>query len=148
MQQRHPKLTKENFPFRTKEKSTTTHIPQTEHFSFQSMLYVHHNFGGPHRPAKAKVINHTILSYYLKTPTTFQFFQNQSDWSPEQPGNSTRHYSNFKTSKNIFSEYRETRFWLKSNRPPRQGKLYSHHKKPLKVINSCPLGARQILQSW
>ena len=53
----------------------TTHIPQTEHFSFQSMLYVHHNFGGPHGPAKAKVINHTILSYCLKMPTTFRFFR-------------------------------------------------------------------------
>ena len=31
-----------------REKLTTAHIPQTEHFSFQSMLYVHHNFGGPH----------------------------------------------------------------------------------------------------
>ena len=31
MQQRHPKLTKENFLFRIKEKSTTAHIPQTEH---------------------------------------------------------------------------------------------------------------------
>ena len=53
----------------------TTHIPQTEHFSFQSMLYVHHNFGGPHGPAKAKVIKHSILSYCLKMPTTFQIFR-------------------------------------------------------------------------
>ena len=66
------------------------------------MLYVHCNFGGPHGPAKAKFINHTILSYCIKTPTTFHIFQNQSDWSPEQPGNSTRHYSNFKTSKKNF----------------------------------------------
>ena len=48
-----------------------------------------------------------------------------------------------KTNKNIFSEYRDTRFWVKSNKPHRQEKRHNHHhEKPLKV-NPCSLGARQ-----
>ena len=50
MQQGHPHLTEENFLSDTEREVNDSTHSLTEHFSFQSMLYVHHNFGGPHGP--------------------------------------------------------------------------------------------------
>ena len=75
---RHLILTKENFLFRITEKLMTAHIPQTEHFSFQSMLYVHHNFGGPHGSKTNKNYD-TYMLPCLQNANNFPDFRNQSD---------------------------------------------------------------------
>ena len=43
-----------------------------------------------------------MLPCLRKCQTTFQIFRNQSDWLPEQPRNSPRHYSNLENKSKYF----------------------------------------------
>ena len=140
MEQGHPKLTKENFLSDTERSQWQHTFPNRALFHHQSMLYVHHNFGGPHGPVWNKKV--LKLKFYLALINTSNISDLQKSEqlitrTAKKLKQSLLQCKN-KDNKNIFSEYQDIRFWQKLNKPPGQEKWHSHHhKKLLKVISFC-----------
>ena len=98
MQQGHLHLTKENFLSDTEREVNDSTHSVTEHFLTINKCYMfYHNFWRSSQTEIKERHKTYILSQFQDCQQPSDFFRNQSDRSPEQPRNSTSHYSNVRT---------------------------------------------------
>ena len=140
MQQGYPHLTKENFLSDTDREVNGSTLSLTEHFSPSiNAICLSQFWRSSQTGLKQKVLK---LKFYLALINT----NNLSDFQKSErlitktakKLNQSLFQCKNKAKKNFFSEYQDIRFSLKSNKPLRQEKQHSHHrKKCLKVISFC-----------